>query len=72
MQGIIRTLTSQGFEQKSGMIKFSFKRIALAVVWRINKRDTHGSKETNLEAAAVIQQRDVYSLGQGISVVSRA
>lgn len=72
MQGIVRTLTSQGFEQKSGMIKLGFKRITLAVVQRINKIDTHGSKEVNLEAAAVIQQMDVYSLGQDGSLVSKA
>lgn len=54
------------------MIKLRFKRITLAVVKRINKRDTCGSKKANLEAAAVTQQRDVYSLGQGGSAVSRA
>lgn len=72
MQGIVRILTSRGFEQKSGMIKLRFKRITLAVVKRINKRDTCGSKKANLEAAAVTQQRDVYSLGQGGSAASRA
>lgn len=36
MQGIVRTLTLQAFEQKGGMIK----RVPLAVVWRINKGST--------------------------------
>lgn len=35
-QGIVSMLTSQGSELKSDMIKFSFKRVMLAIVWRIN------------------------------------
>lgn len=47
------------------MIRLSFERIMLAIVWRKNKKNTSGNKETSLEAAAVIQQRNVCRLGQG-------
>lgn len=51
--------------QKSDMIKLSFKRIALAAMWRINKRSMHGSRETSKGAAALVPQRTVSTLGQG-------
>lgn len=47
------------------MIRLSFERIMLATVWRTNKKSTSGNEETIVEAAAVIQQRYVCSLGQG-------
>lgn len=65
MEGIVRTLTSQDLEQESDMIKLSFKRIMLAIVWKMNKWSTHGSEEFGLEATAVIQQRHVCGWGQG-------
>ena len=39
MQDMVRTLTLQSFEQRSDVIKLCFKRITLAVVGKINKRN---------------------------------
>ena len=39
MQDMVGTLTLQSFEQRSDVIKLCFKRITLAVVGKINKKN---------------------------------
>ena len=52
MQGMVRTLTLQGFEQKSDVIKFRFKRLTLAAVWRTNKGNTRRPARGTLQSSS--------------------
>lgn len=52
MQGMVRTLTLQGFQRKSDVIKFHFTRLTLAVVWRTNKRNTTRAARGTLQSSS--------------------